>query len=175
MEDMIPCSVKDQEVFQRVWQRVMAGRSDESSPIQPGIPGGWEGDQFDFFTDEGRAAADVDFNGEPIEKGLRKELFDFSQKLFQWRKNADVIHNGKTMHFVPTNEGYGYFRYNDNDVVFVFINPSETETITVPWSNYAEIAADLGEGTDVLTGEKVTVTDATQVAPLQFLLIQYKK
>ena len=44
MEDMIPCSVKDQEVFQRVWQRVMAGRSDESSPIQPGIPGGWEGD-----------------------------------------------------------------------------------------------------------------------------------
>ena len=44
MEDMIPCSMKDQEVFQRVWQRVMAGRSDESSPIQPGIPGGWEGD-----------------------------------------------------------------------------------------------------------------------------------
>ena len=44
MEDMIPCAVKDQEVFQRVWQRVMEGRSDESSPIQPGIPGGWEGD-----------------------------------------------------------------------------------------------------------------------------------
>ena len=40
MEDMIPCAVKDQEVFQRVWQRVMEGRSDESSPIQPGIPGG---------------------------------------------------------------------------------------------------------------------------------------
>lgn len=44
MEDMIPCAVKDQEVFQRVWQRVMEGRSGESSPIQPGIPGGWEGD-----------------------------------------------------------------------------------------------------------------------------------
>ncbi len=44
MEDMIPCSIKDQEVFQRVWQRVMEGRDQESSPIQPGIPGGWEGD-----------------------------------------------------------------------------------------------------------------------------------
>ena len=44
MEDMIPCAVKDQEVFQRVWQRVMAGRSEDASPIQPGIPGGWEGD-----------------------------------------------------------------------------------------------------------------------------------
>ena len=40
MEDMIPCSLKDQEVFQRVWQRVMAGRSEESSPIQPGPTGG---------------------------------------------------------------------------------------------------------------------------------------
>lgn len=40
MEDMIPCSLKDQEVFQRVWQRVMAGRSEDSSPIQPGPIGG---------------------------------------------------------------------------------------------------------------------------------------
>lgn len=40
MEDMIPCSLKDQEVFQRVWQRVMAGRSEDSSPIQPNPTGG---------------------------------------------------------------------------------------------------------------------------------------
>lgn len=40
MEDMIPCSLKDQEVFQRVWQRVMAGRSEDSSPIQPNPIGG---------------------------------------------------------------------------------------------------------------------------------------
>ena len=36
MEDIIPCSLKDQEVFQRVWQRVMAGRSEDSSPVRPG-------------------------------------------------------------------------------------------------------------------------------------------
>ena len=40
MEDIIPCSVKDQEVFRRVWQRVMEGRDQADSPIQPGIPGG---------------------------------------------------------------------------------------------------------------------------------------
>ena len=40
MEDMIPCALKDQEVFQRVWQRVMAGRDQGSSPIQPGPTGG---------------------------------------------------------------------------------------------------------------------------------------
>jgi len=39
MEDMIPCAVKDQEVFQRVWQRVMGDRSKEC-PIRPGSPYG---------------------------------------------------------------------------------------------------------------------------------------
>lgn len=138
------------------------------------FPGGWDGDQFDFFTDEGRAAADTDFDGTPIEKGMRKELYDFSRKLFQWRKNADVIHNGKTLHFIPVNEGYGYFRYDDNDVVFVFINPSD-KTINVPWSHYAEITDGLGTGTDVMTGEKVTLSDSTQVGPMQTLLIQYSR
>lgn len=153
--------------------------SKDAKTGHPGLrvdfPGGWKGDAFDFFTDEGRAAADVDFNGEPIEKGLRKELYDYSRNLFQWRKNADVIHNGKTLHFIPTNEGYGYFRYNDNDVVFVFINTSDTETINVPWSHYAEISDGLGQGKNVITGETVTISDETQVAPMQALIIEYKK
>lgn len=40
MENMIPCPIQDQEVFQRVWQRVMAGRSEEDSPVQPNPPVG---------------------------------------------------------------------------------------------------------------------------------------
>ncbi len=43
MEKIIPCSLKDQEVFQRVWQRVMAGREDCGCPIEA-IPHGMEGD-----------------------------------------------------------------------------------------------------------------------------------
>ncbi|MCH5242782.1 MAG: glycoside hydrolase family 13 protein [Muribaculaceae bacterium] len=137
------------------------------------FPGGWEGDAFDFFTDEGRAAADVDFDGQPLKKGMRKELYDFSKNLFQWRKSSDIIHNGKTKHFIPTNEGYGYFRYNDNGTVFVFINTSDSETINVPWSHYSEISSQLGEGRNVLTGESITVSDDTQVAPMQTLVIEY--
>ena len=38
MEDMIPCSVKDQEVFQRVWQRVMAGQDNIRCPIEAWPP-----------------------------------------------------------------------------------------------------------------------------------------
>ena len=139
------------------------------------FPGGWEGDAFDFFTDEGRAAADVDFDGQPIEKGMRKELYDYCSKLFQWRKTADVIHTGKTLHFMPGRGGYGYFRYNDKDTVFVFINPSATDAAKIPWSTYAEISDGLGEGTNVITGEKVIITDETEVGPMTALVVEYKK
>ena len=139
------------------------------------FPGGWEGDPFNFFTDEGRAAADVDFDGQPIEKGMRKELYDYCRTLFQWRKTADVIHNGKTLHFIPGRGGYGYFRYNDKDTVFVFINPSATDAAKIPWSDYAEISDGLGEGTNVITGEKVTITDETEVGPMTALVVEYKK
>lgn len=42
MEEMIPCPIKDQEVFQRVWQRVMAGR--DGGPIEVQPPDNMHGD-----------------------------------------------------------------------------------------------------------------------------------
>ena len=139
------------------------------------FPGGLECDAFDFFTDEGRAAADVDFDGQPIGKGMRKDVYDYCRKLFRWRKDAEVIHTGKTLHFIPGRGGYGYFRYNDKDTVFVFINPSATETARIPWSEYAEITEGLGTGTNVITGEKVTVSDSTEVGSMETIVIEYKK
>lgn len=43
VEEMIPCSLKDQEVFRQVWERVMAGREGCSSPVEP-LPRGMHGD-----------------------------------------------------------------------------------------------------------------------------------
>ena len=43
MEEMIPCSIKDQEVFRRVWQRVMAGRDDAQCPLEA-LPPNMQGD-----------------------------------------------------------------------------------------------------------------------------------
>ena len=43
MEDMIPCPIKDQEVFRRVWQRVMAGRDDAQCPLEA-LPPNLQGD-----------------------------------------------------------------------------------------------------------------------------------
>lgn len=139
------------------------------------FPGGWEGDEFDLFTEEGRLAADTDFDGSAIEKGMRQDVYDYCRTLFRWRKDADVIHNGRTLHFLPEGSGYGYFRYDDDEAVFVFINVSSENETKVPWSNYAEFTGGLGEGVNVITGEPAVVSDATVVPPLGTLVIEYKR
>lgn len=125
------------------------------------FPGGWAGDKTNLLTAEGR-------------KGMHKELFDFSARLLNWRKSKPVIHNGETMHFMTRDNTYAYFRYDDTDAVFVYINNSG-ETKSIPWSNYAEIGSSLKDGRCVLTGEAAVVDDETKVAPHSVIIVEYKR
>ena len=116
----------------------------------------------------------VNTAGEEVEKGQAADLFDYTSRLFQWRKGKEVIHSGKTLHFISRGNSYGYFRYNGTDAVFVFVNASQ-EPVNVPWSTYAEIAEGLKDGKDVITGEAVTITDATAVEPQTALVVEFKR
>jgi hypothetical protein len=130
------------------------------------FPGGWSGDPVNLFTAEGRAAATGEW-------AHAADLHDYARTLFQWRKGSTAVQGGKTLHFIPENNTYGYFRYDDREVVFVFINNSE-QAVKVPWTRFREISAGLGEGVDVLTGKRVTVSDGTEVAPLSALVVNYR-
>ena len=138
------------------------------------FPGGWEGDEMNLFTAEGRAAADKNTDGLAVPKGQAADLYDYVSRLFQWRKTKDVIHNGKTMHFMTRDNTYGYFRYDDNDVIFVYINNS-LEPKNIPWSYYKEINEGLKGGVNVMTGEACEVSDATVVAPQSVLIVEYRR
>ncbi len=136
------------------------------------FPGGWEGDKVDLFTEEGRASATVSVGGKTIPQGQLAELHDYAKTLFRWRKGKEVIHGGRTMHFLGRDNTYAFFRYNDTDKVFVFVNNS-TEPRNIPWSHYSEIAADLKDGRDVLTGETVRISGSTVVPPSTALVVEY--
>ncbi len=136
------------------------------------FPGGWEGDKVDLFTEEGRASATVSVGGKTIPQGQLAELHDYAKTLFRWRKGKEVIHGGRTMHFLGRDNTYAFFRYNDTDKVFVFVNNSP-EPRNIPWSHYSEIAADLKDGRDVLTGETVRISDSTVVPPSTALVVEY--
>ena len=125
------------------------------------FPGGWAGDKLNLFTAEGRKA-------DPV----KAELYDYCRTLFQWRKGKEVIHSGKTLHFVPEKNTYGYFRYDEKEVVFVFINNSDV-SVKVPWTRFSEISAGLGEGRNVLTGERMTLSDRTEVPALTALVVEF--
>ena len=73
-----------------------------------------------------------------------------------------------------SNNTYAYFRYDDTDAVFVFINNSRGKK-QVPWSHYAEIAEGLHDGRNVLTGEAATVNDNTVVGARQALVVEFKR
>ena len=85
-----------------------------------------------------------------------------------------MIHTGKTMHFIPQDNTYAYFRYNDTDLVFVFLNNSD-KNVNVTWSRFSEMTSGLGTGTDVFTGNEMKVSDDTVVPANSALIVEYKR
>lgn len=92
---------------------LMSGFKDPGDAnVRKDFPGGWPGDPRDAFTAKGRTAAEND-------------MFQFTRSLMQWRRTATPIHNGKLMHFIPDDNTYVYFRYNDEGTVMVVVNASK--------------------------------------------------
>ena len=135
-------------------------RSKGHPTLRVDFPGGWEGDKVNLFD---RA----NHNGD------QKALFDYTRHMMNWRKSKEVIHTGRTLHFIDRDNTYAYFRYNDKEVVFVYINNSASEH-TVPWKRYAEISADLTVGRDVVSGEQVDMTNV-KVAPMSTLVVEFSR
>ena len=104
-----------------------------------------------------------------------KEMYDFQSRLFNWRKEEKVLHNGKTMHFMARNNTYAFFRYNDNEAVFVFANAAEEPRI-IPTDTYAEILGQyVPKGINPLTGEDVDLTQEMKVEGLSTVVVKLTK
>jgi hypothetical protein len=135
-------------------------RSKGHPTLRVDFPGGWAGDSVNLFD-------------KAQHEGDQKELFDFTRHLMNWRKSKEVIHSGKTLHFIDRDNTYAFFRYNDKSVVFVYINNSN-DTKRVPWSRYSEISAGLGEGRDVISGKSVEMTNMS-VEPISVLIVEFNR
>jgi len=153
-----------------------------------GVPQLYYGTELMFRSkdiEEGHGGARIDFSGgwkndpvnlfNPSERNYdQSAVYDHTKKLFNWRKTADVIHTGKTMHFIPYNNTYSYFRYNKNEVVFVFINASN-EPQEIDWQRYEEITGGLSEGLSVLDDKKVKIGDKITVQGLESVVVEFIK
>lgn len=128
--------------------------------IRRDFPGGWKGDAQNAFVPENQTKE-------------QKEFYDFTQKILNWRKNKDVIHTGKTLHFVPQNGVYVYFRYNDKEKVMVVINKNDKPQ-TLDLNNYSEIIPNEISVKDVISDTEFTINKNLEIKGKSSYILEIK-
>ena len=124
------------------------------------FPGGWPDDKRTAFSAQGRTS-------------IENSYYNFTAKLFRWRKNEPVIHHGKTMHYSPKNEVYTYFRYTDDKTIMVMLNANE-EPQTVDLERFAQRIGTAEKGQDVFTDEHISLTSPIKLPAKSTILISFK-
>lgn len=137
----------------------MAGdKGKGDADIRQDFPGGWDGDKNNAFTKSGRTEE-------------QNKFFDVTAKLFQWRKNKSVVHFGKMTHYIPENNVYVYFRYDDKETVMVVIN-NAAETKTIKTNRFQENIKNFKSGKDVLSGKSVDLKNEVTLEGKTVLILE---
>jgi len=126
--------------------------------IREDFPGGWPGDSINVFKLQGLSKEQID-------------AYNYFKKLFNWRKQSEVIHTGKFKHFIPENDLYVYFRYNDKEKVMVVLNNAEVDKTFNP-ERYKEMLENYTSGEAVISGVKYDVTKPFTVKAKSPLILE---
>lgn len=121
---------------------LMDGNAGSHPDVRKDFPGGWPGDPVNAFTQDGRTAA-------------QNEAHDYIRKLCNWRKTKPVIHAGKLMQFIPEDNVYVYFRYDENETVMVVMNGNTTEK-TVSTTRFAERMQGFTKAKEILSDKTIS-------------------
>jgi glycosidase len=132
------------------------GRDDAS--YRRDFPGGWAGDKVNAFTGTGLTQQQADAQA-------------YVRKLFNWRKTATVIHNGKLMHYGPEQHTYVYFRYGGGKKVMVALNKNKTDT-ALPTARFHEMLDGARSGVDVITGQRVSLDGQVKLPARSALILE---
>ncbi len=151
-----------------------------------GIPQLYYGSEIGMRGDKGKGDADIrqDFPGgwaedkqnafNPAERTeMQKQYFDFTAKLFNWRKGKTVIHNGKTKQYLPNNEVYVYFRYNQSESVMVIINNNK-EKQTIDLARFSESIGNYTKGKDIVSNKEITLKNTLEIDGKSSMIIELK-
>ena len=128
-------------------------------PMRADMPGGWKEDAVNAFVPSGR-------NQE------QQRAWELISRLASWRKGKTVIHSGKTRHFIPENNVYVYFRYNDSDTVMVVLNYGNKKA-SLAMERYSEMTAGRREGFDVVGNRRIAWNDRLEVPEGSAMIIEF--
>jgi glycosidase len=134
--------------------------SNSHGDIRKDFPGGWPGDKINAVSGEGLSEEE-------------KEMKEFFRTILTWRKEADVIHHGKMMHFVPENGVYVFFRYDNKDTVMVVLNKNSRDT-DLDLTKFREILGTNSSGEDIISGTVFDLRSSVKIPAMSPLIIEVK-
>jgi glycosidase len=122
------------------------------------FPGGWVNDTINAFTKAGRTPE-------------QEKYFDFTSRLFQWRKTNEAVHFGKMTHYIPANNVYVFFRYTEKKKVMVIIN-SGTAVQNLKTNRFQENIRDFKIGKDIITGKPIDLKNDIVIESQSSLILE---
>ncbi len=137
----------------------MAGdKSKGDGAIRLDFPGGWKDDANNAFIKEGRTTE-------------QQQFFDFTSKLFQWRKTNEAVHFGKMTHYIPEENVYVYFRDTDAKTVMIVVNNSldQKEIVT---QRFQENIKGFKFGKEVFSGKQINLENKMSIEAQSVLVIE---
>jgi glycosidase len=115
---------------------------DGHGPMRSNFPGGWPGDPVNAFTPEGRTSE-------------QNEIVNHIRTLLNMRRSLPLFHYGGLMHFVPENNVYVYFRYDETRRVMVVMNNNEEE-VQLDMARFREGYQGALLAVEMITGKRYT-------------------
>jgi glycosidase len=128
--------------------------------VRQDFSGGWEGDKANKFTAQGRT-----------EKENR--IFNYIQRLANFRKTSSAIKTGKMMQFIPVDGVYVYFRYDAKQTVMCVMN-TNAEPRAIDLSRFAERMNGFRSAIDVAAGVEFKLEKQLQLMPVSNLVLELK-
>ena len=146
-----------------------------------GIPQIFYGDEYGMAVKDASQASNHSLLRAPLPLGdqVTKEqqaMFDWQSKLFNFRKKMPVLHKGRTMHFFARDNTYSFFRYTDEEAVFVCANASEEERTIHP-RHFDELLEHYNPvGKDLFTGDEIDLSkDEFKLKPLTVIIVKLER
>lgn len=134
--------------------------TDDHGIIRSDFPGGWQGDTKNGFLNEGLSTKQV-------------ESKNNMQKLLKWRLNKSVIHQGKMLHFVPNDNIYVYFRYDNKEKIMVILSLNKTDK-AIDLDRFKEILPESFNAIDIISGKKLQVANSLIVPANKSMILEIK-
>jgi len=143
-------------------EMLMKNFSNPDGLVRADFPGGFAGDKRNAFTKAGRTAPE-------------QEAFAYVSKLGTYRKAHPVLQTGKLMQFIPQDNIYTYFRYDEQgNTVLVMLNDNQ-ESKTVDLTRFAERLTGYSSAVDVLSGATVSDLKSVKVPAYTALVWELRK